>query len=540
MERIAQFYQQLTGKAPQRIVPLAGAGSNRQYFRVFGGEELSTLAPHPLPLNSLIAVIGTNQEENEAFIDLAKRFKEADLSVPALLAVSDDRMIYLQEDCGDVSLYAFMTQHRQADGSFDAEALAALKATIRELPRFQLLPLTSHLTPHTSQPFFSHCYPQQSMDRTSIMFDLNYFKYCFLKLKGVEFNEFKLQQDFERLADDLLEDQEDTFLYRDFQSRNVMLKDGKPYFIDFQGGRKGPIYYDVASFLWQSSANFSDEVRNLLIDEYLDALKSHTSQFSIFNFQFSIFTLRLHLFVLFRILQVLGAYGYRGLWEKKKYFITSIPHAIKNLQQELALGTCDSYPYLKDVAQSLIDLNADEEKSRAEDAAKKAKVEAYLQNDKTYIPHGSLPIEGEMSVGQRGSSLVIRVFSFSFKKGIPEDETGNGGGYVFDCRSTHNPGRYDEYKPLTGLDQPVIDFLESDGEILTFLDSVYHLVDFHVARFKERGFTNMQISFGCTGGRHRSVYCAQHVAEHIHEKFGVEVHLCHREQNITQTLNSNP
>ena len=373
------------------------------------------------------------------------------------------------------------------------------------------------------------------------MFDLNYFKYCFLKLKGVEFNEFKLQQDFERLADDLLEDQEDTFLYRDFQSRNVMLKDGKPYFIDFQGGRKGPIYYDVASFLWQSSANFSDEVRNL-------PLKSLTScSLPLASCSLPLapcpFKLRLHLFVLFRILQVLGAYGYRGLWEKKKYFINSIPHAIKNLQQELSLGICNAYPYLKEVCQTLIVLNADEEKSRAEETAKKAKMMAYLQNDKTYLspantPHGSLPITGEMSVGQRGSSLVVRVFSFSFKKGIPEDESGNGGGYVFDCRSTHNPGRYDEYKPLTGLDQPVIDFLESDGEILTFLDSVYRLVDFHVARFKERGFTNMQVSFGCTGGRHRSVYCAQHVAEHIHEKFGVEVHLCHREQNITQLLTS--
>ena len=524
MERISQLYQELTGKTPQRIVSLAGAGSNRQYFRVFGGDELSTLAPCPLLLTSLIAVIGTNQEENEAFIDLAKRFKDADLPVPALLAVSDDRMVYLQEDCGDVSLYAFMTQHRQTDGTFDDEAMAALKATIRELPRFQLLPLTSHLSPHTSQlsTFFSHCFPQQSMDRTSIMFDLNYFKYCFLKLKGVEFNEFKLQQDFERLADDLLEDQEDTFLYRDFQSRNVMLKDGKPYFIDFQGGRKGPIYYDVASFLWQSSANFSDEVRNLLIDEYLDALNSLTSC-SLPLAPYS-FKNRLHLFVLFRILQVLGAYGYRGLWEKKKYFINSIPHAIKNLQQELSLGICDAYPYLKEVCQTLIVLNADEEKSRAEEAAKRDKVAAYLQQDNTYLKKDV------------DASLVVRVFSFSFKKGIPEDESGNGGGYVFDCRSTHNPGRYDEYKPLTGLDQPVIDFLESDGEILTFLDSVYRLVDFHVARFKERGFTNMQVSFGCTGGRHRSVYCAQHVAEHIHEKFGVEVHLCHREQNITSHL----
>ena len=509
MERIIQLYKGLTGKEPQSIVPLAGAGSNRQYFRVWGDDKQVTV----------IAVIGTNTEENEAFIDLAQRFKEGNLPVPAVLAVSEDRMVYLQEDCGDVSLYAFLAQHRQEDGSLDAEALDALKATIRELPRFQLLPLYAQ-----DSTFFSHCFPQQEMDRTSVMFDLNYFKYCFLKLKGVEFNEYKLQQDFEKLADDLMAEQTDTFLYRDFQSRNVMLKDGKPYFIDFQGGRKGPIYYDVASFLWQSSAKFSDEVRKLLIDEYLDAL---TSQLSTFNFQLSTFHERLHLFVFFRILQVLGAYGYRGLWEKKTYFTNSIPLAIHNLQKELSLGVCEPYPYLKDVCEMLIALNAEEEKSRVEEAAKKDKVSAYLSHDNTYLSETTKP-------------LIVRVFSFSFKKGIPEDETGNGGGYVFDCRSTHNPGRYEEYKPLTGLDQPVIDFLEADGEILTFLESVYRLVDFHVARFKERGFTNLQINFGCTGGRHRSVYCAQHVAEHIHEKYGVEVHICHREQGINQTLNAKP
>ena len=542
MERIIQLYKGLTGKEPQSIVPLAGAGSNRQYFRVFG--KMTTDNGQQ---TTVIAVIGTNREENEAFIDLAQRFKQGNLPVPAVLAVSDDKMVYLQEDCGDTSLYALMAEHRQADGTLDTVAMEALKATIRELPRFQFLPIVSH----TADEFFHHCFPQQEMDRTSVMFDLNYFKYCFLKLKGVEFNEYKLQQDFERLADDLLDDQEATFLYRDFQSRNIMLNDGKPFFIDFQGGRKGPIYYDVASFLWQSSAKFSDEVRDLLIDEYIDAVNRQRTtdnrqqttdnrQRTTDNGQRTIvssqFKKRLHLFVLFRILQVLGAYGYRGLWEKKAYFINSIPLAINNLQKELALGTCEPYPYLKEVAQSLIALNAEDEKSRAEEAAKKAKVQAYLQNDKTYLqststPQGSLPQQGG-----EGKGLLVRVFSFSFKKGIPADETGNGGGYVFDCRSTHNPGRYDEYKPLTGLDQPVIDFLEADGEILTFLDSVYKIVDFHVARFKERGFANMQISFGCTGGRHRSVYSAQHVAEHIHKKFGVEVHICHREQNITQKL----
>ena len=484
---------------------------------------------------TVIAVIGTNREENEAFIDLAQRFKQGNLPVPAVLAVSDDKMVYLQEDCGDTSLYALMAEHRQADGTLDAVAMEALKATIRELPRFQFLPIMSH----TEDEFFHHCFPQQAMDRTSIMFDLNYFKYCFLKLKGVEFNEFKLQQDFEQLADDLLDDQEATFLYRDFQSRNIMLKDGKPYFIDFQGGRRGPIYYDVASFLWQSSAKFSDEVRDLLIDEYIDAVECQMSNIKCAmqqpTFDISHFTFkrqRLHLFVLFRIMQVLGAYGYRGLWEKKAYFTNSIPLAISNLQKELAWGTCEPYPYLREVAQSLIALNAEEEQGRAEEAAKKAKVQAYLQNDKTYTPSTNTP------QGVREGSLIVNVFSFSFKKGIPADESGNGGGYVFDCRSTHNPGRYDEYKPLTGLDQPVIDFLEADGEILTFLESIYKLVDFHVARFQERGFTHLQISFGCTGGRHRSVYSAQHVAEHIHKKFGVEVHLCHREQGITQVLRS--
>ena len=272
MERIAQLYKELTGREPQRITPLAGAGSNRQYFRVEGEGE------------SLIAVIGTNQEENEAFIDLSKRFKQGNLPVPAVLAVSDDHMVYLQEDCGDLSLSAFMAQHRQEDGTLDEIALDALKATIRELPRFQFLPIVSQ----TASEFFTHCFPQQEMDRTSVMFDLNYFKYCFLKLKGVEFNEFKLQQDFEQLADDLLMEQADTFLYRDFQSRNIMLKDGKPYFIDFQGGRRGPIYYDVASFLWQSSAKFSDDVRNLLIEDYLQALNSQlstlNSQLSTVNF----------------------------------------------------------------------------------------------------------------------------------------------------------------------------------------------------------------------------------------------------------------
>lgn len=467
MERISQLFRQAMGCEPQSVTLLAGAGSNRRYFRVCGCGRC------------FVAVIGTNKEENDAFVSLANTFKQYGLPVPEVIATSDDGMVYLQEDLGDLSLYTRIAEGRAKGGEYSEEEIEIIAKTIRILPSFQFLPVLHE----EARTLFGKCYPQSEMDRTSIFFDLNYFKYCFLKLKEIEFNEYKLQHDFEMLADNLLADNEKTFLYRDFQSRNVMLKDGEPYFIDFQGGRKGPIYYDVASFLWQSSANFSEELRERLIDEYLKALQPYKQMTK------EAFMPKLHLFILFRLLQVLGAYGYRGLWEKKEYFINSIPLAIKNLKHELSLGTCDAYPYLKEVCEAII-----------------------------------------------SPPLTVRIFSFSFKKGIPADDSGNGGGYVFDCRSSNNPGRYAEYKALTGLDKPVIDFLENDGEIVDFLSHVYEIVDFHVNRFIERGFTNLQICFGCTGGRHRSVYSAQHTAEHIHQKFGVEVILCHHEQNITQVF----
>ena len=510
MERIVKLYQSWVGSAPLSVEPLPGAGSNRRYFRVQGGEPLQAR----FHTAAVIAVIGTNVEENRAFVTLSRFFGEANLPVPEVYAVSEDGMVYLQQDLGAHSLYDCIASGRSNGGCYSDEEVEAVCKAIRLLPSFQFLPLRSGRT-----DIFDCCFPQREMDRASVMFDLNYFKYCFLKLRGVEFNEYRLQEDFEHLAAALVGDTADTFLYRDFQSRNVMLKDGQPFFIDFQGGRRGPIYYDVASFLWQSSAKFSESLRNQLIDVYLEALQPYSQVAR------ETFLAKLQLFVIFRILQVLGAYGYRGLWERKTYFINSIPLAINNLKQELSQGTCDAYPDLKAVCQVLIVQNEEEQRVLAEEAEKKGKVAAYLQNDQSYL-------------AEKKSPLVVQVYSFSFKKGIPADDSGNGGGYVFDCRSTHNPGRYDEYKPLTGLDQPVIDFLEADGEILTFLESVYKLVDFHVARFMQRGFTHLQLSFGCTGGRHRSVYSAQHVAEHLHEKYGVEVHICHREQGITQVLSN--
>lgn len=311
-----------------------------------------------------------------------------------------------------------------------------------------------------------------------------------MKATGIEFSEDKLEDDFDKLADTLLEEPFHTFMYRDFQARNVMLKEGTPFFIDFQGGRKGPLYYDVASFLWQAKANYPKMLRAALLDDYLEALQAFMPVDP------EAFKKRLRYFVLFRSLQVLGAYGFRGYFEKKRHFLESVPFAISNLRNLLEEGFPE-YPYLDKTLRDLCD--------RDENVGKKE---------------------------ERG--LTVQVYSFSYRKGIPEDFSGNGGGFVFDCRAIHNPGKYEAYKCLTGLDEPVIRFLEEDGEVLRFMESVYALVDASVERYRQRGFTSLMVCFGCTGGQHRSVYCAQHLAEYVYRKWGVNVHLLHREREIEQ------
>lgn len=469
-ELLAQLYQSYTGEAPTSIEALPGAGSNRKYFRLKGKE-------------SLIGVYGTSTEENRAFIYMARHFSQKGLPVPRILAEAPDQSAYLQDDLGDTSLFQLIKQGRES-GNFSDEETNILKQTIRLLPQIQF--------EGSKEMDFSYCYPLATFNRRSVLWDLNYFKYCFLKATGLEFQENLLEDDFERMADTLLQIEPQVFMYRDFQSRNVMIREGKPYFIDFQGGRKGPFYYDVASFLWQAKANYPDSLRQELLDEYLDALRPYHA------IDKEQFLTTLHHFVLFRTLQVLGAYGFRGYFEKKAHFIQSVPYAIENLRQLLETDFPE-YPYLCLMLRKL-----------------------------TELPQFA-------SIRNR-RKLTVRVMSFSYKKGIPEDPSGNGGGYVFDCRAVHNPGKYEQYKQLTGRDKPVIDFLEQDGEILQFLEHVDALADAHVQRFLERGFTNLSICFGCTGGQHRSVYSAEHVAHHLNEKFGVRIHLIHCEQHIEQIL----
>lgn len=469
MTELETLFQQYAHENPVSITELSASGSNRKYFRLTSENY------------SIIGVEGTSTEENRAFIEIANHFYKQGLPVPQVLGETADGKFYIQDDLGDVLLFDAIAEGRKT-GVFCEPEKELLRKTMRKLPAVQVL--------GAQGLDFSVCYPQPEFNERSILWDLNYFKYCFLKPTGLDFQENRMEDDFANLSEILMRSRTNTFMYRDFQSRNVMVKNGEPYFIDFQGGRRGPLYYDVASFLWQAKAQYNAELREELLQTYLNALNE------LMPIDEADFREQLKHFVLFRTLQVLGAYGFRGYFEKKPHFLQSIPFAIENLR--VFLRDEDSqYPYLLQVLQEMTEL----EQFREVEIRK---------------------------------PLVVKVYSFSYKKGIPQDNSGNGGGFVFDCRAVNNPGKYERYQSLTGLDESVIQFLEEDGEILTFLGHAFELMDASVKRYMDRGFTNLMISFGCTGGQHRSVYSAQKAAEHISEKFGVEVQLVHREQNLEQ------
>ncbi len=510
LNKLIQLYKDYVKADPCSIEEIPQSGSARRYYRF--------TSPADTTPASVIGVIGSSIDENETFIYLTDHFNRRKLPVPKILSVSEDRILYLQTDLGRHSLYQALETGRKLGGRYNLEERKLLKRTITKLPELQIR--------GARELDFHKCYPVEEFDKNSILFDLNYFKYCFLKTLNIDFNELKLEAVFQLLAKDLMQSSCNAFMYRDFQARNVILDESnEPHFIDYQGGRKGPIEYDVASFLWQASAQYPEKLREELVNTYIKSLKQYT------EFHEAQFRSNLKKFVLFRLLQVLGAYGFRGYFERKQYFIDSIPYAIENMRAGLAHKFCP-YPYLHSILEKITKLP---QFSLPKPETKKRKDGFKTQVSKLYK---SNPIDGlpTFSKYDNKGTLVVRVFSFSFHKGIPEDTSGNGGGYVFDCRSTRNPGRYEPYKQLTGLDEPVIRFLEDDGEILTYLDSVYQLADKHVERYIQRGFTDLMFSFGCTGGQHRSVYGAEHLAHHLNDKFGVEVRICHREQNISSVL----
>lgn len=469
MEKAKRLFEKYSGTKDFRITALPASGSDRRYCRIRYGNR------------SVIATEGDSQEENRAFAGFTSHFLSKGLPVPEILAVSEDGSCYLQEDLGDISLFDAVAEGRRSGLYGDAET-ALLSRAVSFLPEFQYKGAVGL--------DFSLCYPVREFDRMSVMFDLNYFKYCYLKVTGPDFDEVRLEGDFRRLCDRLLVKPFSTFMYRDFQGRNIMLKDGNLFFIDYQGGRKGPAIYDLVSFVWQAKARYGPELRGRLVETYLESASKYT------DIDRGDFMEDLRHFALFRTLQVLGAYGFRGLVQRKGHFLESIPYALGNLR-ELLERPFTEYPYLNGLLQRMA------ETAPAED---------------------------------RHDGLMVRVISFSYKKGIPADTSGNGGGYVFDCRGVPNPGRLPEYRELTGMDEPVVTYLEQFGEVKEFAAMTARLARMHVENYISRGFNDLMFCFGCTGGRHRSVYFAERLAETLASEYGITVRLIHREQNIEKTL----
>jgi aminoglycoside/choline kinase family phosphotransferase len=446
---------------------LPASGSYREYCRLKNENR------------TVIGAFNNDIKENTAFLAFSNHFRKKELHVPEIYAVSSDLKKYIQEDLGDTTLFDFISRTRPQEG-FSENIVAEYQKVLRQLPRIQIL--------GGIDLDYSVCYPRSAFDKQSMMWDLNYFKYYFLKLARIQFDEQALEDDFQTFSDYLLSAGSDYFLYRDFQSRNVMLKDSNVYFIDYQGGRKGALQYDLASLLYDGKADIPQLIRQSLLEFYLSELKNYI------RFDEREFVSWFNGFVLIRIMQAMGAYGFRGFYEKKEHFLKSIPFALRNL--EFLLRNVDFPVHIPELLHVLGQVS-------------KSKI--------------------LKEIGQQVTNLTVRVVSFSYKKGIPDDPSGNGGGFVFDCRAVNNPGRYEEYRLLTGKDQPVIEFLEKKSEISVFLDSVKVLVDQTIRKYMERGFSHLSISFGCTGGQHRSVYCAEKMVSYIQNNYPVNVVLIHRE-----------
>jgi len=468
--KIADLFEGWCGEEIEKIVALPESGSYRKYFRIFSKSK------------TVIAVSNHDEKENRAFIEFTKHFYNKGLSVPEIYIEDLSKDVYLQQDLGDITLYSHLTEIRKGI-EFPDDLIVIYKMVLDELLLFQI---------KGAENFnYSICYPRAAFDKQSMMWDLNYFKYYFLKLAKIPFDEQDLENDFQRFADFLLEADCNYFLYRDFQSRNIMIQNNKPYFIDYQGGRKGALQYDLASLLYDSKADIPQEIRNELKNYYVEKLNSFQPG-SGDNFN------RYYLgYSLIRLMQAMGAYGFRGFYEKKTHFLQSIPYAVQNLEYLLETGTLPIE--LNELWKVLNRLTKSEELSKFKNKEKR---------------------------------LNVLIYSFSYKKGLPVDESGNGGGFIFDCRAIHNPGRYDEFLKLTGRDQEVIDFFEKEDEMAQFLKSVYVIVDNSVEKYLKRGFTNLMVSFGCTGGQHRSVYSAEQLAKHLKEKYAIIVVLNHREQGL--------
>jgi aminoglycoside/choline kinase family phosphotransferase len=447
MEVLKRLFEHYFHAPPDTVLPLQGelGGSGRAIIRLSAGAH------------SAIGILSSVREENLAFLEFSRHFRHHGLPVPAIFAEDLSQGAYLEEDLGDTTLYQFLSANRHGD-SISPQVIDAYRRAVDLLPRFQV-----------------------DAGR-----DLNYFKYYFLRLAGIPFNEQALEDDFGRLTRFLLSAPRDYFLYRDFQSRNIMIRDGEPFFLDYQGGRKGALQYDIASLLYDGKADLPPALRQQLLDHYLDSLATHIT------IDRGAFIEQYYAYVYVRIMQALGAYGFRGFFERKPHFLQSVPYALKNLR------------WLAENVSLPIHLPALDHA-----------FEAMIESPKFQTPANSTP------------PLTVRIFSFSFHHEAPTDPSGNGGGFVFDARSLPNPGRQEQFRALTGQDAPVIDYLRNQESVQQFLAAVVTLVDSTVAAYRQRGFQNLMVSFGCTGGQHRSVFLAEQLANHLRATSGVEVLIRH-------------
>lgn len=514
VEQLKRLFLRWAGVPCAECLALGANGSNRRYYRLAGSSqqvadsELPATC-YPLPAKTAIGCVNDDIRENEAFFAYSRHLHAKGLPVPELYTVDDDHRLYLQQDLGDQTLYGLLFDKKRQGGGFDAEMLAYYKKALADLAAIQQ---------GGADMDFSVAYPRSAFDRQSILWDLNYFKYHFLKLSHIPFDEQLLENDFNTLIDFLLQADCHYFLYRDFQSRNIMLVGSSQqvadselpstcyplpalYYIDYQGGRRGATQYDVASLLYSAKSDLPEAIRLELLNHYLDVrgLKGEERQRWLGHFWG---------YVLVRILQALGAYGYRGLFERKDYFLQSIPLALNNLRHLLENHPLPiDLPHLHSIISSANFTN--------------------LTNFNTGKNNSPNSLNSPTVI----QPLTVTVSSFSYKQGLPTDSSGNGGGFIFDCRALPNPGRYAEYKTYTGKDRPVIEFLQREPAVDRFLDHVKALVGQSVEKYLERNFTSLQVSFGCTGGQHRSVYCAEQLAAWLTATYPCSVALRHREQD---------
>ena len=469
IDALKQLFQDHFRAPAATVQPLQGqlGGSGRRIVRFAGGGHTA------------IGVMYDGREENTAFIEFSRHFRKHGLPVPEIYAEDLSRGIYLEEDLGDTTLFEFLSANRTGE-NLDPRVVAAYREVVTILPSFQI---------EAGRDLnYEVCYPRAIFDGQSIAWDLNYFKYYFLRLAGISFNEQSLEDDFGRLTKFLLTADLDYFLYRDFQSRNIMLRDGRPFFVDYQGGRKGALQYDIASLLYDAKADLSPALRQELLDLYIDRLGDFIP------LRRDAFMHHYYAYVYVRIMQALGAYGFRGFYERKTHFLQSVPYALKNLR------------WLLQHAELPVALPA-------------------LMNAFTRMA-GSEKLE---SAPSKQEKLIVQISSFSYRRGLPKDGTGHGGGFVFDARCVPNPGREERFKTLTGKDAPVIEYLNQQESAHQFLAGAAALVEASIEAYQARGFTSLSVAFGCTGGQHRSVYFAEQLAKLLNSRNGVQLLVSHRE-----------